>query len=152
MLTQHGTEGVDGRVRTASSMTIAGIVALVTVAVQGGFHLPTAPAGWGGLAALSNFMDPTVALVQGACIGGAMQSDDYRSAIEGAGFFPASTEMVARVGERNRPVVLTLHAVTSASLEENGVRPAPPSRHSPWVLPLAAFGAAALGSFGSELP
>lgn len=53
VLTQHGTEGVDGRVRTASSMTIAGIVALATVALQGGFHLPTAPAGWGGLAALT---------------------------------------------------------------------------------------------------
>jgi drug/metabolite transporter (DMT)-like permease len=53
VLTQHGTEGVDGRVRTASSMTIAGIVALATVALQGGFHLPNAPAGWGGLAALT---------------------------------------------------------------------------------------------------
>lgn len=53
VLTQHGTEGVDGRVRTASSMTIAGVVALATVALQGGFHLPTAPAGWGGLAALT---------------------------------------------------------------------------------------------------
>jgi drug/metabolite transporter (DMT)-like permease len=53
VLTQHGTEGVDGRVRTASSMTLAGIIALATVALQGGFHLPTAPAGWGGLAALT---------------------------------------------------------------------------------------------------
>jgi drug/metabolite transporter (DMT)-like permease len=32
---------------------LAGIIALATVALQGGFHLPTAPAGWGGLAALT---------------------------------------------------------------------------------------------------
>jgi drug/metabolite transporter (DMT)-like permease len=34
-------------------MSIAAVIALGTVAVQGGFHLPTAPAGWGGLAALT---------------------------------------------------------------------------------------------------
>lgn len=53
VLTQHEAGDVDGRVRTATTMTIAGLVALVTVALQGGFHLPTAPAGWGGLAALT---------------------------------------------------------------------------------------------------
>jgi drug/metabolite transporter (DMT)-like permease len=53
VLTQHEAGDVDGRVRTLTTMTIAGIVALLTVTLQGGFHLPTAPAGWGGLAALT---------------------------------------------------------------------------------------------------
>lgn len=53
VLTQHTTADVDGRARTFSTMTIAGLVALATVAFQGGFHLPTAPAGWGGLLALT---------------------------------------------------------------------------------------------------
>ena len=34
-------------------MATAGVVALGTVALQGGFHLPNAAAGWGGLAALT---------------------------------------------------------------------------------------------------
>ncbi len=34
-------------------LAIAAAVALVTVALRGGFHLPQAPAGWGGLAALT---------------------------------------------------------------------------------------------------
>ncbi len=53
VLTQHEAGDLDGRVRTATTMTMAGLVALATVGVQGGFHLPTAPAGWGGLAALT---------------------------------------------------------------------------------------------------
>jgi drug/metabolite transporter (DMT)-like permease len=53
VLTQHEAGDVDGRVRTATTMAIAALVALATVGVQGGFHLPTAPAGWGGLAALT---------------------------------------------------------------------------------------------------
>lgn len=53
VLTQHEAGEVDGRVRTATTMILAGIVALSTVGLQGGFHLPTAPAGWGGLAALT---------------------------------------------------------------------------------------------------
>ncbi|RYY59570.1 MAG: DMT family transporter [Comamonadaceae bacterium] len=53
VLTQHEAGDVDGRVRTATTMTMAGIVALATVALQGGFQLPTAPAGWGGLATLT---------------------------------------------------------------------------------------------------
>jgi drug/metabolite transporter (DMT)-like permease len=53
VLTQHEAGDVDGRVRTATTMLVAGAVALGTVALQGGFHLPTAPAGWGGLAALT---------------------------------------------------------------------------------------------------
>jgi drug/metabolite transporter (DMT)-like permease len=53
VLTQHETQGVNGAVRTTASMTMAGLVALATIGLQGGFHLPTAPAGWGGLAALT---------------------------------------------------------------------------------------------------
>ena len=53
VLTQHEAGDIDGRVRTATTMAMAGLVALVTVGLQGGFHLPAAPAGWGGLAALT---------------------------------------------------------------------------------------------------
>jgi drug/metabolite transporter (DMT)-like permease len=53
VITQHEAGDVDGRVRTATTMTIAGLVALVTVTLQGGFHLPNAMAGWGGQAALT---------------------------------------------------------------------------------------------------
>ena len=53
VMTQHEAGDVDGRVRTATTMTMAGLVALTMVASQGGFHLPQAPAGWGGLAALT---------------------------------------------------------------------------------------------------
>jgi drug/metabolite transporter (DMT)-like permease len=53
VITQHEAGDVDGRVRTATTMGIAGLVALATVGLQGGFHLPDAPAGWGGLATLT---------------------------------------------------------------------------------------------------
>jgi drug/metabolite transporter (DMT)-like permease len=53
VITQHEAGDVDGRVRTATTMTIAGLVALTTVGLQGGFHFPDALAGWGGLAALT---------------------------------------------------------------------------------------------------
>jgi drug/metabolite transporter (DMT)-like permease len=53
VVTQHEAADVDGRVRTATTMTMAGLVGLAMVTVQGGCHLPTAPAGWGGLAALT---------------------------------------------------------------------------------------------------
>jgi drug/metabolite transporter (DMT)-like permease len=53
VITQQETADVDGRVRTATTMTIAGLIALGVVGAQGGFHLPQAAAGWGGLAALT---------------------------------------------------------------------------------------------------
>ena len=53
VLTQHETNGVDGRLRTASTMVLAGLVALAMVGAQGGVHLPTATAGWWGLGALT---------------------------------------------------------------------------------------------------
>jgi drug/metabolite transporter (DMT)-like permease len=53
VLTQHEAGDLDGRVRTATTMAMAGLVALATVGVQGGFHLPQAAPGWWGLAALT---------------------------------------------------------------------------------------------------
>jgi drug/metabolite transporter (DMT)-like permease len=53
VITQHEAGDVDGRVRTATTMGIAGLVALASVGVQGGFHLPDATAGWVGLATLT---------------------------------------------------------------------------------------------------
>ena len=53
VLTQHEAGDVDGRVRTATTMAMAGLVGLAMVGVQGGFHLPQAAPGWWGLAALT---------------------------------------------------------------------------------------------------
>ncbi len=53
ILTQREAGDVDGRVRTVSTLTIAGLIALVVVGAQGGFHLPQASAGWWGLLALT---------------------------------------------------------------------------------------------------
>ena len=53
VVTQQETADVDGRVRTATTMTVAGLIALAMVGAQGGFHLPQAMAGWAGLAALT---------------------------------------------------------------------------------------------------
>ncbi len=53
VLTQHETAGLDGRLRSASTLGLAGIVALGMVTTQGGFHMPQAAAGWWGLAALT---------------------------------------------------------------------------------------------------
>ncbi|MBP7566053.1 MAG: DMT family transporter [Burkholderiaceae bacterium] len=55
VFTQHETQGLDGRLRTAATMLVAGAVALAMVASQGGFHFPQAPAGWWGLAGLTLF-------------------------------------------------------------------------------------------------
>ena len=53
VVTQHEAADVDGRVRTVTTLTLAGLVALAMVGAQGGFHLPQAPAGWWGLAVLT---------------------------------------------------------------------------------------------------
>ena len=53
VITQQEAADVDGRVRTATTMTMAGLVALSMVSAQGGFHLPQAAAGWWGLATLT---------------------------------------------------------------------------------------------------
>jgi drug/metabolite transporter (DMT)-like permease len=51
--TQHETVGLDGRVRTFSSMSLVGVLAVAAALSQGGFHLPDAPAGWWGLGLLT---------------------------------------------------------------------------------------------------
>ncbi|HYD78102.1 DMT family transporter [Ramlibacter sp.] len=53
VLTQHEAGDVDGRVRTATTMAMAALVALASVGVQGGFHLPQSSTGWGGLVTLT---------------------------------------------------------------------------------------------------
>ncbi len=53
VLTQHEAADLDGRVRTATTLSLVGVIALAVVGAQGGFHWPNAPAGWWGLAALT---------------------------------------------------------------------------------------------------
>lgn len=53
VVTQHEAAALDGRVRTAITLFIVGVVALATVAAQGGPHLPRSATGWWGLAALT---------------------------------------------------------------------------------------------------
>ena len=53
VLTQHEAGSVDGRLRTATTMTIVAVLALAGVGLQGGLHLPNAAAGWVGLGALT---------------------------------------------------------------------------------------------------
>ncbi len=53
VLTQHEAGDLDGRLRTATTMAMVGVLALAGVALQGGFRLPTAPPGWIGLFALT---------------------------------------------------------------------------------------------------
>jgi drug/metabolite transporter (DMT)-like permease len=53
VFTQYEAADVDARVRTASTLGLAGLIALTSVTVQGGFHFPHAAPGWWGLAALT---------------------------------------------------------------------------------------------------
>ena len=53
VLTQHETAGLDGRLRTAVTMGIVAVIALVAAMAQGGLAVPTAPIGWWGLAGLT---------------------------------------------------------------------------------------------------
>ena len=52
-LTQHEVADLDGRVRSAFTMAVVGVLALVAGLAQGGLHWPDAPTGWWGLVALS---------------------------------------------------------------------------------------------------
>jgi len=52
-LTQHEVADLDGRLRTAITMAIVGVLALLGAQCFGGLHWPDARAGWGGLVALS---------------------------------------------------------------------------------------------------
>ena len=53
VLIQHETTGVDGRLRTATTMGIVAVLALAGAGLQGGLHWPNAPVGWFGLGALT---------------------------------------------------------------------------------------------------
>ncbi|MFW2357162.1 DMT family transporter [Hydrogenophaga sp.] len=53
VITQHETGDLDGRLRTATTMTIVGIMALLACGAQGGLALPQAPVGWWGLLGLT---------------------------------------------------------------------------------------------------
>ncbi len=53
VVTQHEAADVDGRLRTVTTMGMVAMVALAAAGLQGGLHLPTAPAGWIGLGALT---------------------------------------------------------------------------------------------------
>ena len=53
VLTQHEAGKLDGRVRTASTMGLVGLLTAAAAVAQGGFHLPDAPVGWWGLLALT---------------------------------------------------------------------------------------------------
>ncbi len=53
VLTQHETAGLDGRLRTFSTMAQVGLLACVGAQLQGGFHFPHNAMGWGALAALT---------------------------------------------------------------------------------------------------
>ncbi|MEY4750100.1 MAG: hypothetical protein RIQ60_2314 [Pseudomonadota bacterium] len=52
-MTQHSVADLDGRVRTAYTMSLVGLLALTGTLVQGGPHWPHTAVGWAALAALS---------------------------------------------------------------------------------------------------
>lgn len=54
-LTQHEVAGIDGRVRTAATLFLAGMVAAVVILAQGGPSLPRDSTGWAGLMGLTVF-------------------------------------------------------------------------------------------------
>ena len=52
-LTQHEVAALDGRVRTAFTMLVVGLLALLAAPWQGGMQWPRDAVGWSGLAALT---------------------------------------------------------------------------------------------------
>ncbi len=53
VLTQHEAADVDGRLRTALTLGLVGVLAVCAAQIQGGFHWPNATPGWWGLMALT---------------------------------------------------------------------------------------------------
>lgn len=53
VLTQHEAGDLDGRLRTATTMGLVGLLAVAAAGVRGGFQLPHDTPGWAGLAALT---------------------------------------------------------------------------------------------------
>jgi len=55
LLTQHGTSGLDGRIRSACNMGMVAIITFVICQLQGGPNLPQHASGWLGLGLLIFF-------------------------------------------------------------------------------------------------
>ena len=55
VITQHEVAGLDGRLRTFSTMGLVAVLAIAGALSLEGFHWPTAQAGWWGLAMLTFF-------------------------------------------------------------------------------------------------
>jgi drug/metabolite transporter (DMT)-like permease len=53
VLTQHEVAAIDGRLRSALTMALVAVLALVITQAQGGMRLPHTPPGWWGLAMLT---------------------------------------------------------------------------------------------------
>lgn len=53
VVTQHEIAAVDGRLRSAVTMGVVGVLALVVALAQGGLHLPHTTPGWWGLVMLT---------------------------------------------------------------------------------------------------
>ncbi len=53
VLTQHEAGDLDGRLRTFSTMSMVGVIALAAVGAQGGFQMPHTSTGWIGLLTLT---------------------------------------------------------------------------------------------------
>ena len=63
VLTQHEVAQLDGRLRTAWSMAIVGVLAMCAGVAQGGFHWPHDVVGWTGLGALTALYGLGITLV-----------------------------------------------------------------------------------------
>ncbi len=53
VLTQHEIAALDGRLRSAITMAVVGLLALAVTQMQGGLHLPHSAPGWWGLVMLT---------------------------------------------------------------------------------------------------
>ena len=53
VVTQHEIAAIDGRLRSAVTMGVVGLLALVVTQLQGGLQLPHTPPGWWGLLMLT---------------------------------------------------------------------------------------------------
>lgn len=53
VVTQHEIAAIDGRLRSAVTMGLVGVLALLVTQATGGLHLPQTPPGWWGLALLT---------------------------------------------------------------------------------------------------
>jgi len=80
-LTQHEVADLDGRVRSAFTMAVVGVLAMATALTGGGRQAPDAPAGWRGLLALSVLYGTAFTAVDG-CADRRRRGDGARAARE----------------------------------------------------------------------